>query len=155
MRNDQIEAQVKARNRLNKEIFNIVPAIFAAITPFFGQKIVLTNGGLTNKVTKALPVLPNTVALHAHYSTGHGYSLTVAIRTCENVYASSGCVYAETYIYIGDLKDRILVSIYEQPNPKDYPTQYTLGTVLDLEAEIRKTEAELSTYRSRLNAILQ
>ena len=153
MRNEHIEAKVKARNRLNKEIFNIVPAVFAALAPFVGQKIELANGGLTNKVTKALPVLPNTTRLHAHYSTGHGYSLTVTIRTCENT--SSFCEYTETVIYLGDLSNGVLTRIFEQPNPKDYPTQFSTDTVLSLEAEIRKTESELSALRSRLNAILQ
>lgn len=154
MKKEFIEAHVKAVNRRNTEIFKIIPDVFTAITPFLGQKIELATGGLTKKVVSALPALPSNTSLQSYYNTSHGYSLKVNVRTCESVAGNCGCVYSEAVIYIGDLSNGILTKIYEQPNPKHWPVNYTVEQVEILEEGIRHHERELSDFRSRYQAII-
>lgn len=156
MRNEEINAKVKARNRLNAEIFNIIPDVFTALAPFVGQKIVLASGGLSQKVKHALPKLPNTVGLSAHYNAGR-YSFTVYIKTCEMVNDTT-CTYSDRNIYVADVNEAgelirlhgsVLAKLHE-----DYPTTYSPERVAELEVEIRKAEKHLNSLRSELSQII-
>ncbi len=126
MNANKLEAKVKAINKAHaiaKEWFDKVAPIFV---PFLNQKIIKADGYLLAKVEKLLPEQPNTFNLNIHkYITD--YSVGFTIKTSEQV-SDYGCLYYETTVYIGNLKNGVLttLSTYEALR-----TNYTAAEILE------------------------
>lgn len=142
----QLAAKVAAQNEANTLANERFEPIIKALAPFVGQKICKVDGSLLEKVKKALPVFPSDFNNSSFYSTGHGYSLRLDIRTCHAV-EPNGCAYAESTVYLGSLDNGVLINYDKAPNLKtDFTEEYVQEARKEVEAAekaMRNAEAKL------------
>lgn len=151
--NTALEAKVGARNQVNALAIQLSPAIFEALKPFVGVKCFNQGNAISEKLRKALPVLPNTVEASAYYTTGHGYSLTVVFKTSTMYPDRTGqhCLasYAEETVYLADIDQRGLTisKLYEQATRR---TDYSADEVKAARAELKLAKDAVSRAQSKL-----
>lgn len=144
-------AKVSARNLVNAEIVRRAPAMFTALAPLVGQKILKADGTFFKKFESVLPVLPGTVELHAYYTAGH-YSLRACFRAC--VRSDDGCTaYAEADVYLADLTAGVVNHLYAF-NPENYRTDFGFNEVRALQTELKAAKSKVSELESKLAAII-
>lgn len=128
-----LAAKVAAYNRVGQVANEIAPALFAAIAPFYGQKVLKADGVLTQKVRDALnPFLPTRGAFPSFdvwLSSGRGYSLTVTVKTCETF--NGNAFYAEATIYLAKITGTIAEQWDGAPF-SPFRTDYNADTVREL-----------------------
>lgn len=144
-----LAAAVAARNEVNAQANERFPSIIEALRPFVGARICKVDGTLFKKVNEALPVFESSTGFGSSYwySTAHGYSLKLNLKTCHGV-EPNGCVYAETTLYLGDLSNGVLTRLYDAPNFKaDFTEEYVREARAEVEAaEKLKSAAESKIY---------
>lgn len=135
MQNARLIGKVKAYNTAHQEAMNL----HARLTPIFkqliGQKILKVDGSFLAKVQKLLPEHTNPpigVRIYRHHSN---YMISYAVNVCVQC-EEHACVYAESYVNIGELNGDILKSVV------DAPVLRTDYTVEEIEAK-RKIYKEL------------
>jgi len=135
-----LAAKVAAQNEANAVANQHTPALLAALSPFMGKNVCKVTGELLAKVKAALPALPdysNNRDVSCWVSTGHGYSITLNVKTCHGQRKKdyTGAHYAETLVYLGELSNGELSKLYPfEPRHTDY------------------TEAEIIAARKEVNA---
>ena len=100
-----LAAKVAAVNAANAHANYLAPLLAAALAPFMGQQIDKVEGGLLQKVKRALPVLvldANSPALQV-YRDPSNYSLRFTVKTCE-LYGEHSCVYHEASVFVANLR---------------------------------------------------
>lgn len=143
-----LAAAVAARNEVNTQANERFPSIIEALTPFVGATVCKVDGTLFKKVKEALPVFESSTGFGSScwYSTGHGYSLVLNLKTCHGV-QPNGCVYAETTLYLGDLQNGVLTRLYDAPN---FKTDFTEDFVIQARLAVRAAEEILSAAKSKI-----
>ncbi len=106
-----LAARVAAVNRANAEANRLFPILAAAIAPFLGKKVVTAQGDRTQAFRKALDPLCELSGAQfpqAFVSVLGGYTVTLEVRTRES-YGDHSCTYHDTAIYLGALRDGVLI----------------------------------------------
>lgn len=124
-----LAAKIAAVNAANEAANELRPVLLAAFAPFFGEKILKTDGTLLEKVRKIVPELPSTTALSV-YRHSASYSLVYYVKTCQG-YGAHSCVYHETPVYIGELDGATLKPLAGNPQT-DGRTDHSEGEILAL-----------------------
>lgn len=148
-RHDYLVAKVKARNLVNKELIERVPAMIEALKPFIGLPVLKVDGTLLKKVNDALPELPNTVAISGWYSA-RCYSIYVCFKSCVWEGLAHGCVYQEESYCIGELATTILKAEQRPIDLSFYRTDWTVEEVEKARENVRKAEDALSEAKRPL-----
>jgi hypothetical protein len=126
-RKARLAAKVKAQNRANQFANELYPKLVKVFEPFIGQKVLKADGTVLAKIQSQFPELPSTPGLHVY--PGHSnYSLRWIVRTSEQE-SDYTCLYAESTLYVGDMKNAILASLYP---PVHYRTDYTVEEIESL-----------------------
>jgi len=129
-----LAAKVAAQNEANRIANAMYLPATEALKPFIGQKVCKVDGGLLEKVKKVLPEASAHEGNHGqrpYYSTGHGYSLTLQIRICEEAKrrnGEQGSYYSEAVLYVADLRDGVLIKLYD---PNTRRTDYTEAEIIE------------------------
>lgn len=148
-----LAAKVAARNEVNALAnASFAPAI-EALQPFVGQKVCKVDGSLLEKVKKALPpaIHANDAEVHTWYSTGHGYSLVLNVKTCTSARTNGNyqiAHYAETDLYLGHLQDGVLTGLYDAPS---YRTDYSEEFVREARLEAERAKKAASEAESKIH----
>ncbi len=143
--------KVSARNLVNVEILRRAPAMFEALRPLVGQKILKADGTFLKKFESVLPALPGAVGLHAYYTAGH-YSLRACFRACVTT-SEGGTAYAEADVYLADLTAGVINHLYTF-NPENYRTDFGFNEVRALQTELKAAKSKVSELESKLAAII-
>lgn len=123
-----LAAKVKAQNYVNAWAIDLTPKVLKALEPFLAQKIGLTTGGMSAKLGKVLNAFqPEGTKDRVWFTFGHGYNLTMTLKTCEMVEGCPFCVYAEQTVYLGDIKTGFLTALHEKS--LDLRTDRTVGEI--------------------------
>lgn len=143
-----LSATVAARNEVNELTNTRYSTIILALAPFIGQRILKVDGTLLKKVKEALPEFDAVQGFGSSswYSTGHGYSLVLNIKTCHGV-EPHGCVYADSTLYLGKLRDGVLEGLYDAPTLK---ANFTEQYVIQAREEVKGAEKILREVESKL-----
>ena len=137
-------AKVKARNLVNKELIERVPAMIEALKPFIGLQVIKVDGTLLTKVKEALPDLfSDTVAFSGWYNA-RSYSIYACFKTCVWEGLDHGCVYQEESYCIGELDGAILKVEQRPVDLRYYRTDWTVEEVEKAREEVRKAQEALS-----------
>lgn len=142
-RHDYLVAKVKARNILNSELKQRVPAMIEALKPFIGQKVQKVDGTLLQKVRDALPNIPNAVAFGGWYES-RGYSIYARFETCVWEGLAHGCIYQEDSFCIGDVQDGILKAEQRVSELSFFRSDWTVEEVEKARENVRKAKEALS-----------
>lgn len=110
----RLEAKVAATNAAHKYAVELYPTLAAIFAPYVNQKILKADGTLLAKIASQLPDEPKTPRLHVYHSSGNGYSLVWNVRTTAQDGPDSS-TYAEIGLYIGNLTNGVLASLYPAP----------------------------------------
>jgi hypothetical protein len=113
--NSPLEAKVKAVNAANEYVPQLYDLLVEIFKPFVGQRISKADGCLFKKINDLLPSPPNKRGLRV-YRMSSSYSLVWAIQTCETY--PSIAMYHETSVYIGNMRDGVLLSLCGPPEPR-------------------------------------
>jgi hypothetical protein len=150
---NQLDAKVAARNEVNKAANDSFAAAHEALEPFVGQKVCKVSGGLFDKVYKALPptIEGGGFGLHSWYSTEHGYTLKLNLKTSTSYKSRLGsecAAYAEATVYLGDLSNGVLTKLYDAPN---YRTDCTADEIRAARKEVDEAEKAMRAAESKIN----
>lgn len=118
-------AKVKAVNKAHGYANKLCADLQATFAPLVGQKIEKADGGLLAKVAKLLPEFPHSPSLHV-YRYISNYSLAWSVKTCEHIADTCGCLYYDVTVYVGDMRDGVLVKLSD---PCVFRTDYTVAEV--------------------------
>ena len=121
---NRLSPKVKAVNVANAYGIELYDKLAAVFTPLVGCKIEKADGTLLAKVAKLMPSLPHGVGLSVYRYTSN-YSLMYVVKTCESD-GYNGCMYHETSVYIGEMRDGVLVKLCNKPELR---TDYTVAEV--------------------------
>lgn len=133
--NTGLEAKVAARNRVNKIAMANFPAIYTALTPFVGKKIVNVTGHLSDRTKKALPALERDSKTYWGYYDARCYTIYALFKVCEvskSGYADTTlAAYAETELHLGELDPQtgVLTKLATTPVLR---TDYTIEEIEEL-----------------------
>lgn len=147
-----LAAHIAARNFINQKHNDFHPLVMAAMAPFVGQKVCKADGSLLAKVEKCLPPIAITEGWQAYYSTGHGYSLTLNLKAWRQVQKAgekySVSCYEETALYIANLQNGILISLYSDLDKRR--TDFTEAEIMQARLEVSRRKEQLSEAESKL-----
>ena len=117
----KLDVRVEGVNLANSIANELQPKLIEAMRPFLGEKVETLAGPLTKKVSKVIDAieLPNTVRCHV-YRNHSNYSLFWTVKTCLDL--NGHAYYHEVSMYVGNLRDGVLESLYE---PNVLRTDYT------------------------------
>ena len=122
----ELAAQVAAINRANAVAAELFPVLTEIFRPLVGEAVVTKPGPLTARVTKLLPVFPNTTELSV-YRHSSDYSLAWTVSARESYPTGEGyssSVRHECTFYIGDLDHQVLTKLCESyQNPPTWRTR--------------------------------
>lgn len=132
--NAALEAKVRGVNRANKMANEIYHKLVNVFGKFVGEKIEKNDGTLLKKVqikvdSLNLPKSNNESVWQWRCRHGSG-DLVYCIKTCERKFGRA--YYHETRMYVGGMKNGVLVNI--QP-PPEFKTDYTVKEVQSLRAK--------------------
>lgn len=131
-----LAAHVDAVNRANFEANRLTPILSNVFAPFVGKKVLKKEGGLLETVKKAVPAFPSTVHLQVFRDTSE-YQLRFSVKTCE-MYGEHSCIYAESYVWVGNLAHGVLEKLTDSPVHR---TDYTVEGVFNARKLAEETRA--------------
>ncbi len=133
MVDERLTARVNAVNRANDYANKLWPQLAEVFRPLVGKKIYKADGTLLEKYVKLLPEFEQGNSLHVYRNAYGEYSLSWVVKTCETVQVVEGdyshAYYHETSLYVGSVRDGVLIEIGEQPK---FRTDYSAA---DIEAK--------------------
>lgn len=141
----KLAARVKAYNRAAEVAADLFPKMRAALEPWVGRQVIKADGELLKKFGESLPELPSGVGIRA-YRTSSNFSLAWTIDTWET--GEEFTVYEGMTIYVGNLRDGILESLYDK---WDRPPVQTVEDVLTKRAAFKEVEKAYSAAKSALH----
>lgn len=140
-----LEAKVIATNRANAEANCLFPLLVAALTPFLNTQIFLIGGGLRSKVREAIhPIILGSSAFQV--LPDHRYDLKYIVKECEG-YGNHFCDYAEAHLYVGYVRELLLVKLHTPPN---FKTDITANQIREARQHVIKARSELNHAQSAL-----
>ena len=142
MLENELRAKVRAVNRAN-ELANVlqqhVLPIFAGLV---GKTIAKNDQTLLAKVEKLLPNLPRQPSVSVFVCV-RAYSLSLIVRTCEND-GQGHVIYHETTLPIGNIRDKVLVSI---EGLREYKSNFSVEDVQAKQREVKKLQEAYENSR--------
>jgi len=149
-----LAAKIAARNEVNRIANESFADAAKALEPFVGQKVCKVNGTLLEKVKKALPptISANGSGPHSWYSTGHGYSIVLNIKTCTSAKTKGdyqNAHYAEAGLYLADISDGFLAKIRSEV--PSWKTDYTEEYVIEARQEAEKADKAKRDAESKIH----
>ena len=149
-----LSAKIAARNEVNLLANQSFANAIEALKPFVGQKVCKVDGSLLEKVKKALPptMSANGSEAHSWYSTGHGYSLVLNVKTCKSARTKGDyqiAHYAEAQVYLANLRNGVLESVYE--NAPTFRTDYTEDFVRAARLEVESADKAKREAESKIH----
>ena len=151
----QLAAKILAKNRVNAKIKEVAPAIFAALKPFEGKKIVLASGELAASVKKAIEGFCGWKADEKIqiYKNSLGYSFSLNFKSSEN-YSEFSCIYQESTVYFCDITDGVLSRFYPF-EPENFRSDYKIEEITAIQEELEIAQKRLDSVKSKLPAFAQ
>lgn len=151
MANPVLEARVRGVNRANEIANKLYVDFRRVLEPFFGQKVIKSEGGLMKKVQDAINTLqlPSTVQIHV-YRYQSDYSLCWTVKTCESVPKGeySHAYYHETTVYVAELAHKHTLSKWY--DPPQFKTDYKAADVQAAREKFKDAQKALDDARSAL-----
>jgi len=137
-----LPARVIARNRANANAMALYDLLSKVFAPFVGQKIEKVDGSLLAKVQASFPKIT-----FFFYRYRSNYSVCYVAKECQSLSDGNSCVYEETTVYIGDVRDGVLQSLYPRPS---FRHDWTVEEVQKLRHEAEEAEKIASDAKSKL-----
>jgi len=137
-RQAQLEARVRARNRVNTYANQWYTILAEKVRPFVGKKILNVNGGLLKKYADQLPELPYLSPGPHIYSCHTNYQLRWAAKTSEQVVCECHCLYEEESFSVAEMELDVVIKICE---PYIRRTDYTAAEVIEKREAYKKAKA--------------
>lgn len=111
MRVDEIEANVKAYNRVATFAQALQTELKAIFAEYVGQKVIKADGSLLANIQKKLSNMNDILKVTIYQYRSH-YSLVWVVKTSEPLANGSFCcIYREISVYVGDLTDGVLTRL--------------------------------------------
>ena len=111
MRVDEIEANVKAYNRVAEVAQYLQTELKAIFAEYVGQKVIKADGSLLASIQKKLSNLSKIQKVTIYQYRSH-YSLVWVVKTSEpRPWLGCICLYREISVYVGDLTDGVLTRL--------------------------------------------
>ena len=146
---DQLKQnKVTAQNECNAHLNEIVPLLRKWMEPFLGQQVIKANGGYMKKFIDCKPSfsMAGSAREFRWWTTATGYSIRVNGSQC--VTDSNGTVYAESSVYLSDLRDGVLTKMYPIESP--LKTDYDVAEIKVLLEKIDAKKKEIDILRAAL-----
>lgn len=124
----ELPAKVRAVNSANQYALVVYNLLAPRFAEWVGKQIDKASGGLLDKVVKKLPNFEGSDSSLMVYRFDARYALAWVVKVCEPL-PNGSCLYHETVVYIGEMRNGVLTSI------DDAPDQRTDYTVEELEAK--------------------
>lgn len=145
-RDTALKAKVTAVNRAHSYAHQLYAMLTPIFEPLVGEKVFKADGTLTAKCQKLMPELPHGIALHV-YKHVSDYSLAWTVKTCESIEGSSACLYYEVTVYVGEMRNGVLMKL---STPFKGRVDYTPKEIEGKREDLRQAEEALSNARSAL-----
>lgn len=128
--NSALDAKVKAVNLANQRGIELYKKLVEIFRPLIGKQVLKANDTLMKKYTDLLPKWPY-LALETNvtiYRYSSAYSLVWVVKACisDNPTGPGIAHYAEASVYIGSIRDGVLVEI---SSPFEARTDYNAADV--------------------------
>lgn len=141
----ELPAKVRAVNAGNAYAKTIYGLLAVALRPWVGKQIEKVDGQLLKKVCEQLPAMENNHHTSV-YRLHQNHSLAWVVKICEPL-GNFGCLYNETVVYIGEMKNGVLTGICEPPTLR---TDYRVEEITAKREAVEKAKALLSAAQSAL-----
>ena len=146
--NAVIKARCEAVNRANAYAAEIWPKLEAIFKPYVGQKVCKVDGSLLAKIKKEVDALelskPKDINVYRYPS---GYSINYVVTA--DTYHNNRSYRHEHTIYVANIRDGILESIYEK-DPQADPTVFTVDHVIRVREAFKVARDAFSEAQSAL-----
>jgi hypothetical protein len=109
---NKLQAKVKAVNRANQAATELYAKLAPIFAPLVGKKIINKEGRLLAKVWKLMPDIFQNWSV---YHPASDYSLVFVVKTMESL-PDGLCIYHETSVYVGELREGVLTKLCDAPN---------------------------------------
>lgn len=123
-------AQVKAVNRVNKAVLDVFPVISEALKNYVGKRVLKADGNFIKKVAADLPNYQNNGFFKLFRHPSYSSTLNFTVSLSEHINYSVSDHYEERIVFIGEMDCGVLVSLCE--SPEGYRTDYTIEEILSL-----------------------
>lgn len=152
----KLQMRVDGRNTVNRIGNEIFPALVEAFRPYLGENIRKQSGGLFAKIEKQIKEVeaqfPTHPSLHMICMNGLEYSLSYMVKCCET-FCKDGkdygeAIYSDTTVYIANLSNGVITSLYDPP---EFKTDYDADTIIEARKTFKAAEEALSEARSALH----
>jgi hypothetical protein len=148
----RLEAKVRAKNRLNALILELMPKILVAAAPFVGKRV--STPAAWEKFKNALPKHADLII------TQSNWNVQAFFKVCES--AGDGCCYAEETVYFGDfqrVQNGVIAGVNGNldklnewsPSPVYYRTDFTVAEIKERREAYKKAKAAADDAQSKLN----
>lgn len=141
-----LEARVHGVNAANECANKLWSQLVPVFKQFVGTKILKADGTLLKKVQECVDALdlPHENKLHVYRSSSI-YSLNYVVKTCE---VSDKCAhYYEQAVYIGEIRDGVLVDISKEVKHK---TDYTVAEIIEARLAYKAAKKAADEAKSAL-----
>lgn len=141
---ETLNLRVAAVNAANAQANKFYPIYLEAVRPFLGKKIKKVDGSFTKEFKKALPETPERPEPTIVPSMSD-YTLSFCITAMK--FTQEETHYFEHYLYIGDIRDGVLVALKEDRTPAK--CDYTLEEVREKIAFAQRLENEFQEAKAQ------
>jgi hypothetical protein len=132
----KLEAEIHAVNLANFYGEKLSKLLVEFFTPLVGQKILKKDGSLLEKLIEKLPEFPpikGNPGQHEHatittYKDSSKYNLSWYVKVCQPLLPNS-CVYRTVCVYVGELDNCVLKSMYESTWKYDYKLEEVISKI--------------------------
>ena len=149
--NEMLKANVIAENKANKVANMLRPKLKEYFRDKVGQKVVKKDGSLLQKIKDDLSNFSWFVNENNHimiYFDKSEYSLRWSIKVNEMIEGKCACVYRESSVYVGNLRDGFLVDIDKHND--DLKVDYNVESILKLRECHKEAQQVADEIRSNL-----
>ncbi len=143
---NKLIAKVRAVNAANAYANELYEKLKDVFVNFIGDRIEKANGELFEKVKKCLPKFINTHNLSVYRHMGN-YALVYVVKSCEMIPSEESCIYHETSLYVGEMRDGVLVKLCSSPNNR---IDYTVNNVREKRLEYEKAKKIMDAAKNEL-----
>jgi hypothetical protein len=150
MRDPKLKAKVEAKNAVNEADRYWRPRIKDFFREYVGKTVVKADGTtLVKRVSDQLDFLPGTPTLKIT-ANAYGSSLSFEVKTSA-MYNDTSCLYETTSIYVGEIKDGVLLNIADAPTYSvHHRSDWTVEEIEGIRAELEEAEKVVSAIKDRL-----
>lgn len=135
MNTRNLNAKVKAVNKVNALYNEYGPKLIAFFTPYIGMAVFKKEGDLLQKIRNTLPNMPSEMNRQVWFSKSN-YTLNFGVRATAPDDDGHGCTSHEATIYVGEIRDGILNKMMEfEPRRADYTFEEIVALREDCETK--------------------